>query len=40
MDFVTPELQALAVKLSEKNLEGRRLLIKLGAHVKLEDDPF
>jgi hypothetical protein len=30
VDFVTPEAQALAVGLSEKVLEGRKLLIKLG----------
>ncbi|KAK4685516.1 hypothetical protein P7C73_g4630, partial [Tremellales sp. Uapishka_1] len=30
VDFATPELQALALKLSEKPLEGRRVLIKLG----------
>ena len=30
MDFATPELQALAVGLSERLLDGRKLLIKLG----------
>ena len=30
MDLATPELQAMAAGLSERMLEGRRLLIKLG----------
>ncbi|KAG8686944.1 hypothetical protein FRC09_013834 [Ceratobasidium sp. 395] len=36
VDFSTPEAQILAITLSEKNLEGRRLLIKNGkqAHQK------
>lgn len=29
-DFVSPEAQALAIGLSERVLEGRKVLIKLG----------
>lgn len=36
VDFATPELQKLAVGLSERLLEGRKVLIKLGkSQIKL-----
>ena len=32
MDFATPDGKTLAISLSEKNLDGRRLLIKDGKY--------
>lgn len=38
--MATPELQARAVELSERMLEGRRLLIKLGTLLMALEYPL